>query len=101
MEITKLDGRHAGSQQWKYYAEIESRALASIEVRRRMFHDWRVWCWDTWGPSKELTDYDHQDLYDDVRCSNAHWCWLNDEFDRRRIYLRTDADAEIFSLRWS
>jgi hypothetical protein len=99
MIVTKLDGRHTGVANWKYYTEINYRSM-KLEERKKLFHDWREWCWNNWGPSKELTDYDHYDLYDNVCSSNAHWCWLNDEHGRRRIYLRSDQDLEAFTLRW-
>lgn len=99
MKLTKLDGRHAGVLHWKYYVEI-AFSYGDVQARKVKFNEIREWCWITWGSSKELTDYDHYDLFDGLHCSNAYWCWMNDEHGRRRIYLRTDREAEIFTLRW-
>ena len=99
MKLTKLDGRHAGVNNWKYYVEI-SYSFGDMQARKVKFNQMREWCWATWGPGKELTDYEHYDLFDGIHSSNAHWCWLNDEHGRRRIYLRTDHEAELFTLRW-
>lgn len=99
MKLTKLDGRHTGWKDWKYYIEI-SYSYGDVNNRKVKFNQMREWCWETWGPSKELTEYDHTDLFDGIHCSNSSWCWLNDEHGRRRIYLRTDQEAEVFTLRW-
>jgi hypothetical protein len=99
MKLTKLDRRHNGVTNWKYYVELYY-SMGDVTARNVKFNQMREWCWEIWGASKELTDYDHYDLYDGIHCSNAHWCWLNDDHGRRRIYFRTDHEAEVFTLRW-
>ena len=84
MKLTKLDGRHAGSSNWKYYCELPF-SLGGVPDRKIKFNEMREWCWNTWGASKELTDYDHTDLFDGVHCSNNHWCWMNERHGHRRI----------------
>lgn len=99
MKLTKLDGRHTGSKIWAYYVELSFK-IGDVTYRKVKFNEMREWCWDNWGPSKEMMEFDHTDLFDGVHSSNPHWCWLNDAHGRRRIYLRTDQEAEIFALRW-
>ncbi len=99
MKLTKLDGRHTGWKNWKYFVDLPFNS-GKINERKAKFNQMREWCWTTWGPSKELTDYDHYDLFDGEHSSNPSWCWVNDEHGRRRIYLRDDGAAEIFTLRW-
>lgn len=101
MKLVKTDARYTGSNEWQYFAYMPRNWPMTLDQSKLYFLDWRVWCWNTWGPSKELNAYTHNDLYDDVHCSNPHWCWLSDNDGRRRIYLRTEVEAELFSLRWT
>lgn len=99
MKITKLDRRHAGFNHWKYHISMPYHG--QIIVNKMKFLEMRVWCWDTWGPSKELDEYTASDIFDGINCSNEYWCWLSDKHGRRRIYLRDDPELEVFVLRWS
>lgn len=99
IKLIELDGRHNGFKDWKYY--VKPPITQHYKINKQLFFNWREWCWKTWGPSKELTMFDNTDLFDGVHSSNAHWCWLNDEHGRCRIYLKTDEDASAFILNWS
>lgn len=99
LKIKKLDGRHTGVLYWKYYVEIPY-SYGDVQARKVKFNEMREWCWSNWGPSKELNEYDHHDLFDGQHSSNSQWCWLNNDHGRRRIYLRTEKEAEVFTLRW-
>lgn len=98
LKLVKLDGRHAGYGVWKYY--IERPATFPSSNSKQIFFQWRSWCWEQWGPSKELNEYDIKDLFDGVHCSNEHWCWMNDEHGRSRIYFKNDESASMFTLQW-
>ena len=98
VKLVKLDGRHRGYRDWRWY--VEAPRTRPIEGSKRMFFEWRNWCWLEWGPSKELLEYNHYDLFDGVYASNNHWCWRNDETSRARIYFKADEDASAFALRW-
>ena len=93
-KLTTLDSRYSGYGTWKY--QIKSLATVS---KRKYFLDWRTWCWESWGPSKELVSYTQDDLYDGVHSSNSHWCWSTDRL-HASIYLRSDIEATAFSLKW-
>lgn len=97
-KLIKLDKRYAGYPTWKYY--VERPYTFPVDHAKHLFYEWREWCWREWGPSKELQEYDNRDLFDGLRSSNPHWCWLVDRHRIPRIYLRTDEDASAFSLRW-
>lgn len=99
MKLHKLDRRHKGYPDWKYFAF--STVHIPVRDRVKLFCDWREWCWQTWGASKELDSFSEHDLFDGTNSSNPHWCWLNDHQGRRRIYLRNDQDASAFSLQWT
>ena len=97
IRVKKLDKRHTGNNKFKYY--IESNSLYSSE-----YYEIRAWCWETWGPSKEL----HFWLKDNVRsltpkekitCQNEHWCWQVGD-THHRVYFRTDKELVLFKLRW-
>lgn len=94
---TKLDRRHSGFGIWTY--SVKCKPSISRELSLELFHNYRAWCWDTWGPSKELTAFSNVLELNNKNCNNSHWCWLSDQF-RRYIYLREDSDMSLFSLRW-
>lgn len=98
LKIKKLDARYRGYPLWKYFVE-PSHYTTALEMAV-MFYEWREWCWEIWGPSKELNEFDHNDLFNGVHCSNNHWCWTNDHIYGKRIYLKGDGEASVFTLRW-
>lgn len=97
-KLTKLDRRHTGYLLWQYY--VERVYTVPYREAKRLFFDWREWCWEQWGPSKELNNFEYNDLFDGMHSSNPHWCWLNDSNHRCRIYLRTEQEASMFTLKW-
>lgn len=86
MKIKKLDGRYAGGNQFDYCVDF-------IHYKDgELFCDVRAWCWETWGPGRELKF---------VRSSNdTRWSWLTDGY-RTRIYLLGEEEYTWFTLRWS
>lgn len=98
MKLVTLDRRHRGYGVWKYY--IERPYIQPLEQSKITFYRWREWCWTQWGASKELDEYTSDDLFDGVFSSNEHWCWSNNRNRGSRIYLKNDAAATAFTLRW-
>lgn len=96
--VIKLDRRHTGYTQWQFFIE-RTYSMRPLEASK-MFYLWREWCWEQWGASKELNNYNDDDLFNKDYSSNPHWCWLNDGTRSPRIYLRTDTEASMFTLRW-
>lgn len=94
IKVKKLDKRNTGYGKFKY-------AVNSTSLYAKEFYEIRAWMWDTWGASKELKDWmlDFRISIDAVGCQNEHWCWQNDEYNRR-LYLRTDKELVLFRLRW-
>ena len=85
MKLTKLDKRMKGYGEFSHYIEYtRPRGLDFIKCRN--------WCWGQWGASSEL------DLWWKHR-PNENWCWIMDDW-RLRIYLRTEAEAQWFLLKW-
>ena len=103
----ELDARYKGYPYWKYLVPRPNRtSFMGVTTRYesvQIFHAWRKWCWVTWGPGKELSDW-QEDQIDrngiDAVSSNDHWCWVNDA-TCTRIYLHSDAELVMFLLRWA
>lgn len=95
MRIKRLDKRNNGFGKFKYYVMPTSRRM----------HEIRAWCWETWGSSKELSEWLSDDVnfasnpLHEAHCYNDHWCWQNDEY-YCRLYLRTDEELAFFKLKW-
>ena len=98
MKLTKLDKRYAGYGEWSYFINFEN-------YNKEEFFSLRTWCWDTWGPSRELSEYVNAlerlspiNLPSDI---NPCWTWVNDMINghnRRRIYLKSKDEAMLFEL---
>jgi hypothetical protein len=85
-KVIKLDGRHTGSNMFKYY--ISPRGIYSHAISRPLFNDWRSWCWTQWGPSGER---------EWPMCEQ--WAW-DTEHHHLRIYLHSDKELSMFHLKW-
>ncbi|NDG30596.1 hypothetical protein EB118_11065 [bacterium] len=86
--IRRTDRRMNGHEDFDYVATVYRNGTLLIEARN--------WCWQTWGPSCELT------LYYQVKESKYvtdEWCW-HTEFDNLRIYLKSSKEANWFKLKW-
>ncbi|NDB84162.1 MAG: hypothetical protein EB127_15800 [Alphaproteobacteria bacterium] len=88
MIITQLDGRYAGGWHFKYAIEFNRPHFDGD-----LYCEVREWCWQTFGPSRELKFINHQD-------DNHAWCFMTDNH-RTRIYLKSKKELEWFTIRWS
>jgi hypothetical protein len=101
----KLDKRSRGHEFWKYYVpkpQTHYMPTYTLYESKQTFFQWRKWCAETWGHSKELNDW-LEDMLHDVNqrvCCNDHWCYQNDEYCCR-IYFRTDKELSLFLLKWA
>lgn len=99
----KLDKRNTGFNHWNYYVNRSVRntiTYPSLYERQQLFFKWREWCWQTWGPSKELEDWLEDTKQDKTPTShNEHWCFQNTDY-ATRIYLRSDKELSLFLLKW-
>jgi hypothetical protein len=96
MKLITIDSRHRGYGNWKYFVRFKKLL---IYPHGNMFHEYRKWCWEQWGPSKELSEFSlmHSEIY----CDNKHWCWDNGGLDKEfRLYFKNDIDASMFMLQW-
>lgn len=98
MIINYTDGRFKGFRKFRYYIDFsKSRHF----VDGPSFWEVREWCWQTYGPSKEidsiLDDYKYQQ-FDKVSHSKK-WCWQSDNYTQR-LYLAGPKEADWFTLKW-
>lgn len=95
-QIKRVDRRFKGSGDWKYYIDVPKDHVVKFN-----FFEVQVWCWETWGPSKEISHWNiyHGRGWTDI-AQNSKWCWHLDEWTAR-IYLKSDKEADWFSLKWS
>jgi hypothetical protein len=85
-KITKLDSRYAGGQKFDYCLEFYHP-----HSQGREFCEIREWCWQTWGPGRELKFLDYNTEY--------KWAFLVDGY-RTRIYLSGNEELSWYKLRW-
>lgn len=95
MKVKKVDKRFKGNGSFKFYVD-------SPKYGDKNFFQVREWCWTTFGPSKEIEMW--QDDVSRARITNnSHnekWAWQADPWTTR-IYLKTDKEADWFTLKWS
>lgn len=99
IEVKRTDKRHTGSDRFKYYVKIKYTEWEERKLQMEKFFELRQWCWETWGPSREVTAYnDIEGAWTEDQ--NHAWSWVNDEH-RARLYLCGKEEAAHFTLRWS
>jgi hypothetical protein len=86
MRIIRLDRRYTGANEFKYCIEFAHPHKDGDE-----FCEVREWCWQTWGPGRELKFLHPYREY--------IWAFFTDT-NRTRIYLNGDKELEWYKLRW-
>ena len=99
-KIIKLDKRYNGSDHFVYMATPKWQTtwtnVDTIDNIRQM----REWCWNTFGPSCEYSEY--AILANNGRDVNERWSWLtSNKFRSDRILIKNEEDRNWFALRWS
>jgi len=86
-KVTKLTRKYNG---FGYFRWVIQPTAWDNRITRPQLHQWRCWCWETWGYGAELSwSLD----------TGAPWAW-DTEYDHKRIYLRDDAELAVFQLKW-
>lgn len=97
VKITKTNRRHKAHDVFDYYVTPQYSFLpyASSSTRSFKFNEWRIWAWETWGPSAER---DSTFLRDQKEL--PLWAWHTEE-ESLRLYLRSEKELNWFKLRWT
>lgn len=108
-KITKLDRRYSGNEYFKYslpgpgneyfnYMAVVKGFSGGVNAIDH-FRNLRQWCWETFGPSCELSEYTI--LASNDKPVNERWCWVNETPYRcPRILIKNEEDRNWFVLRW-
>lgn len=87
--IKKLTRQYNGFDHYKWLIECD----VPDEIQNQHdLADWREFCWQTWGASREL-------LWAITRKPVPVWAW-DTEWRHKRLYLRSDAELSIFQLKF-
>lgn len=108
--FTKINKRHNGYGHFMYYLNrpktysISSNKLLSLYETTQYFFKWREYCWNIYGPSKEinnwLADIESNGTIDKLATHhNEFWSWQNNEYGTK-IYLKSDKELSAFLLVW-
>lgn len=83
-KLIKLDQRHNGHKQFKYAVMPNSFTI---------YNNWRIWTWETYGPSCELVYVSPT--------AEPIWAWHSSTDGRMRLYFKSDEELALFQLRWT
>lgn len=87
--VKQLTRQYNGHTHFKYIVQPTEK---NILIARNQLAEWREWCWQTWGPGREL-------LWSITATPHAVWSW-DSEHGNRRIYLKSDAELVLFELKF-
>lgn len=99
IKIKKTDKRMTGYGQFKYYVDIRNDRGEVFGTNLEKFYEIRQWCWETWGISREVNEYNSKE-YAWLTDQNIHWSWINDAY-RARLYLFDKSEATLLTLKWA
>ena len=76
---------------FKYIIDFAHGANGYAE-RINGLSDARDWCWQTWGPSREVDN-----IY--IGRVERRWAWATDHYNIR-LYLKDDEELTLFKLKF-
>ena len=92
-KATRMDKRHSGHQQFKWYISQQRTASGSWNEFLREFAKRRQWCWATYGAG---CDRDEAWGMDPV----PTWAWLSNDQKGYRFYFAKDEQLQWFLLKF-
>jgi hypothetical protein len=101
IKLKKTDKRMTGWDRFQYYADIKPAGFTPGKAKPiNKFYELRQWCWETWGPSREVDQFHtkKEGWYDADLSTN--WSWINDQY-KFRLYLASKDEAALFMLTWT
>lgn len=104
LKIQKLDHRHKGFGKFSHRVEVDGHVLDLFTK----FKEIRDWCWTNWNPSCEREMYLDMIAQTVLKSPSTrallpqHWAWHYDADSRDcYIYLVSEADLNMFMLKWN
>jgi hypothetical protein len=101
IKVKKTDKRMTGYSLFKYYIDIKYDRSDNFDQMPALekFFEIRQWCWETWGPSREVDEFNNRSN-SWMGDQNVHWAWINDAY-RARLYLADTEEAAYITLKWT
>jgi hypothetical protein len=88
-KVKRLTRQYNGHTHFKYIIQPTEK---NILIARNQLADYREFCWQTWGPGREL-------LASITATPDARYAW-DSEHGNLRIYLKSDAELMLFELKF-
>lgn len=94
----KIDKRFNGGDHFKYMIDVHRSKLSDTQwpPRRHRIEEFvniRIWAWQTWGESCEISSYM-------LLQKDYVWSWDSDH-NNMRVYLKGDKELAWFLLKWN
>jgi hypothetical protein len=118
-KVVKLDRRYAWHQYFGYRVEVLSSGVGFLNAGRgHRFNQFRIWCWENFGPSSEAsfwTEAQSRSIYvnqnltyqyaDNTKAKSMlsdKWCWEVRANDKHRtfLYFSDDTALAMFKINW-
>lgn len=94
-----MDARYTGFPEFRYYVtpfRLYSDYTTVLPSER--FQTWRIWCWETWGPSCEVETA--VDILARSAKTDIPWAWDTGK-QYVRLYLRDDTALMWFQTKFA
>lgn len=99
VKIKKLRGNFIGKTHFDYMA-VPILVPESQYTSYETFIEMRIWCWNSFGPSCDYSEYQHASVNKNFEL-NLKWAWLQGtDYRASRILLSEDA-KNWFLMRWN
>ena len=102
--VIKLDRRYNGANHFRWAVDPGPVALTLnryASAKNTDFIRLRIWCWEQWGPSAELSCA--TSMRELNQGEQLKWAWDSEDIKNhvRRIFLKGDEELSFFILAWS
>ena len=97
-KVKKLDKRYNGGDRFRYMIDVNSSRPGDGTYGNRIdriqeYVEIRIWAWQTWGESCEISSYT-------TLGKEYVWSWDSDH-NNMRFYMKGDKELAWFQLKWS
>ena len=97
-KVKKLDKRYNGGDRFRYMVDVNYSKPSDGTYANRIdkiqeYVEIRIWAWQTWGESCEISSYT-------TLGKEYVWSWDSDH-NNMRFYMKGDKELAWFQLKWS